>query len=243
MALNRHQASGAYRRWDFPSFDAPPPEALAPPPGEPPPDAAVTATAPAPDPSEPPPVEASPAEAALPLPEPDIQLPTAEDIERIHEEARKEGYAAGYEEATARGRMEAMRLHGLVEGLEAAMSRLDADVAEEVLALSLEVARLRVRQTLATRPESVVDLIREALVQLPQAHAQIHLNPEDLGMVRDYLGELLTHAGHRLVEDSGVARGGARIEGGGSQVDATVPTRWRRIMDNLGRNIPWEGEG
>jgi flagellar assembly protein FliH len=175
-------------------------------------------------------------------PEPDIHLPTAEDIERIHEEARKDGYAAGYEEGTARGRIEAMQFHGLVESLENSMTSLDREVADEILALATELARQMVRQTLVVRPESVVDLIREALLQLPQAHALIHINPEDLAMAKDYLGEQLSHSSHRLIDDPTITRGGVRIEAAGSQIDATVQTRWRRVMDNLSRNIPWDGE-
>lgn len=232
------QASGAYRRWQLPSFDEP----LMPAPVD---DAPALAADPEPEPPPPEPVFEAPVELEpeIPIPEPHIHLPTADEIERIHEEARKEGYDAGYEEATARGRMEAMQLHGLVQSLENAMTSLDQEVADEILAVAIEVARQMVRHSLAHNPESVAELIREALLQLPQAHAMVHLNPEDLAMVRDYLGEQLTHGGHRLVEDASVARGGARIEAAGSQIDATLQTRWRRIMDNLGRNVLWDGDG
>ena len=123
------------------------------------------------------------------------------------------------------------------------MTSLDREVADEILALATELARQMVRQTLNGRPEAVVDLIREALLQLPQNHALIHLNPEDAEMVKEYLGEQLSHAGHRLVEDVTITRGGVRIDASGSQIDATVQTRWRRIMENLGRNISWDGDG
>jgi flagellar assembly protein FliH len=139
--------------------------------------------------------------------------------------------------------MEAMQFHGLVQGLETALTTLDQEVADEVLALAIEVARQMIRHSLAEHPESVAELIREALLQLPQTHAMVHLHPDDLAMVRDYLGEQLTHGGHRLVEDSSIARGGVRIDAGGSQIDATLQTRWRRIMDNLGRNVQWDGDG
>lgn len=238
--MSPHQAAGAYRRWNPPSFDESPAAAVEP--------EAVLVTPPPPAPL--PELEPEPAPdpmpefvAPLPLPEPDIHLPTAEDIERIHDEARKDGYAAGYEEGTARGRMEAMQFHGLVQGLETALTTLDQEVADEVLALAIEVARQMIRHSLAEHPESVAELIREALLQLPQTHAMVHLHPDDLAMVRDYLGEQLTHGGHRLVEDSSIARGGVRIDAGGSQIDATLQTRWRRIMDNLGRNVQWDGDG
>ncbi len=232
------QASGAYRRWQLPSFDEPEQRVTID-------DIPLPKAAPEPEPPPAAPVFEAPIELEpdIPIPEPHIHLPTAEDIERIHEEARKEGYDAGYEEATARGRMEAMQLHSMVQSLESAMTTLDQEVADEILAVAIEVARQMVRHSLAHNPESVAELIREALLQLPQAHAMVHLNPEDLAMVREYLGDQLTHGGHRLVEDSTISRGGARIEAAGSQIDATLQTRWRRIMDNLGRNVPWDGDG
>jgi len=245
--MSPHQAAGAYQRWKLPSFDEPQPAEPSP--------AAADIAAPAPEPLDEPVFapEAMPAvpeetpfiAEALALPDtaPDIHLPTADDIERIHEEARKDGYSAGYEEGTARGRMEAMQFHSLVQGLENSLTVLDREVAEEVLTLAIEVARQMVRNSLEAHPESTAELIREALLQLPQVHAQIHLHPEDVAMARDYLGEQLTHSGHRLVEDPSISRGGVRIDAAGSQIDATVQTRWRRIMDNLGRNIHWDGDG
>ncbi|QID17259.1 flagellar assembly protein FliH [Nitrogeniibacter mangrovi] len=226
MSFHRNQAAGAYRRWDPPSFDAPPEPEPAP----------VELDSPEPPPEP----ETFEPEADA---EPPFKLPTAEDIERIHDEARKEGYAAGYEEATARGRMEALQLHTLVENLDAAMTQLDQDVAEEVLALSLEVARQMVQHSMHEHPAMVVDVVREALHHLPQGRALIHLNPEDASLVREYLGEQLKHNEHRLVEDDTVARGGCRVEAAGSMVDATVQTRWRRIMENLGRDdTEWEAQ-
>lgn len=215
MAVTRHQAVGAYRPWDLPAFDAPvapPPEAAPPPP--------------------PPVAEAPP---PPPEPQPAVKLPTVEDIERIHDAAHKEGYAAGYEEGTARGRLEAARLHSLAENLDEALVKVDAEVTEELLALAIEIARQMVRRELAGKREAIVDIVREALQQLPQNHAMIHLHPDDVGLVREHLGEQLAHLGNRLVEDARVTPGGCLIDAAGSQIDATVQTRWRRIMENLGR--------
>ncbi|MBL8436527.1 MAG: flagellar assembly protein FliH [Zoogloea sp.] len=244
--MSHHQAAGAYRRWSPPSFDEPAAQPAAEGVSMPPIEPAVLAEPDIPDTAElviNPEPEAPPFIAPLPDPAPEIHLPTADDIERIHEEARKEGYDAGYEEGTARGRMEAMNLHSLVQELDDSLTRLDQEVANEILSLSIEVARQMVRHHFAAHPESVAELIREALLQMPQAHAMVHLNPDDLELAREYLGEQLTHAGHRLVEDASISRGGVRIDAGGSQIDATVQTRWRRILDNLGRNVAWDGDG
>lgn len=166
-------------------------------------------------------------------------LPTADDVERMHRDAHKQGYDAGYEEGTARARMEALRLHTLVEQLNDALGQFDQKVAESLLDLSLEVARQVVRQTIAARPAMILDVVREALTQLPHQHAAIYLHPEDASLVRSYLGDQLTHLGHRIFEEAGLARGGLRMEAGGSHLDAGVETRWRRVIESMGASGDW----
>lgn len=242
MSFARHQAVGAYRRWEPTDFD-------------------VDASTPAPLPLSP-----APEAVAPPEPEPlvDLQLPTAEEIERMHEEiraaafaeGREEGHAvghaaglaagraAGHAEGKAQAEAEAARLATLADGLERALGELDREVAEELMALAIELARQMVRQTLAQHPESILDTIRGALQQLPQGHAQIRLHPDDLALARQHLGEQLSHAGHRLQEDLALERGGCRLDTPAAQVDATLETRWRRVLESLGReNAQWRTAG
>ncbi|MCB1961394.1 MAG: flagellar assembly protein FliH [Rhodocyclaceae bacterium] len=222
MSYNRHQAVGAYQRWEPVAFDAPP--------------------APDPEPEAPPEPPSLAAEDAAPN-EPPLKLPTAEDIERIHEAAHKNGYDAGYEEATARGRVEALQLHTLLTELDSALKTLDQNIAEEVLSLSVEIARQMVQRSLTDTPEVIIDTVRAALLHLPQAKTLIHLHPADLALAREYLGEQLAHHDHRLVEDDTLTPGGCRVEAAGSMVDARVETRWRRIMESLGReDTAWAPE-
>ncbi|WP_068636384.1 flagellar assembly protein FliH [Thauera butanivorans] len=240
MSISRHQAVGAYRRWtpeDFDAREAPPPPAGA--------DAAAAA--------EPEAVPDAP-EPAYSLP-PDLKLPTAEEIERMHEEIRnaareegwREGHEAGlaagtaegerkgYEEGKARTEAEAARVLALAERLEQSLAEIDREVAEELMALAIELARQMVHHTLRLHPETVLDTIRIALQQLPQGNAQIRLHPDDLALVRDNLGEQLAQAGHRLQEDFDLQRGECRIDTQGAQLDATLETRWRRVLESLGR--------
>lgn len=167
------------------------------------------------------------------------RLPTADDIERIHRDAHKQGYDAGYEEGTARARMEAMRLHALVEKLDAALGEFDQQVSEELLALSIEIARQVVRQSISARPELILDVVREGLSHLPQQHVAIHLHPEDATLARTHLGEQITHLGHRIFEDAAISRGGVRMEAGGSQLDASVENRWKRVLASMGVSGEW----
>lgn len=209
--IPKHQASGAFRRAEFASFDAP---------------IAV---------ADPPAAEEPAAEPVFEV-APGVPLPTAEDVERLQQDAWKEGYAAGYEEGSARGRMEAAQLHQLLQAMDAAMSQLDQEVAEEIQALALEVARQVLRDTLDAKPESLLTVIREALAQLPQQAATVRVHPEDVELVRQYLGEQFDSIGHRVVEDSNVERGGCLVEAAGSQIDAQITTRWRRVVEHLSRS-------
>src|SRR5437773_976157 len=86
-----------------------------------------------------------------------IRPPTVRELEGIQQSAQKEGYDAGYEEGTARARMEALRLHTLVEQLDGACSEWDQEVAQELVQLAVGVARQIVRQALDLRPDLIVE--------------------------------------------------------------------------------------
>ncbi len=218
--ISGNQASGAFRRLQFDQFDAP---------------------ASPPEPAR----EAETALAAEPVPEagdapleiaPGITLPTLEELERISNEAQREGYAAGYEEGAARGRMEAAELHQLIQGLDTALATFDEEVAEDIRNLAIEIARQVVRDTLATRPDTVLAVVREALRSLPQQGALLRVNPDDAQLMRRYLEEHFEGLSHRVVEDPEIARGGCLIESAGGQIDARVETRWRRVVESLSKS-------
>jgi flagellar assembly protein FliH len=201
----------AWERWELASFDAP---------GTPGSAAAARNSAP----------------AGMPL-----KPSAAEEIEQLRQQARNTGQAEGYAEGRAQALKEAKRLAALAEQLDSALNAFDQQVAEDLLALALDVARQVIRQSLAVKPELLLETVREALVQMPHQHANIILHPEDASLVRTYLGEQLAHAGQRILEDPRIERGGCLIEAAGSQIDASLATRWRRVVENLGSNAEWLG--
>lgn len=203
----------AWERWELADFDAPARRK----PAEP---------AAAPPPPEPPP--------------PAVKLPTAEDVERIYQQARDDGTKAGYQEGVAKARDEAARFGRAAGKLEAALKDLDTGVADELLALSLELARLVVGSELSARPEAVLAVIHEAIGQLPHQHAAIYLHPDDASLARSFLGDQLGHAGHRIHEDAKLKRGDCVLDAGGSHLDATLATRWRRVLESLGIEDAWQ---
>lgn len=183
--------------------------------------------------------------APAPPAQPEYHLPTAGEIERMHIEAaesgRKAGFEHGYEEGTARVRMEALRINTLLEHFETAVSQFDQQVGESLVRLALEIARKVLRRELKTQPHSLLDVVREALAQLPHQHVNIHVHPDDAQLLRTHLADQVLHAGHRIREDAGLTRGGCRLDAAGTQVDATVETRWRRVVESLGLRDDWAG--
>ena len=110
------------------------------------------------------------------------------------------------------------------------------------MALALEIARQMLRQVVSVKPETILAVVQEALTQLPHHHAAIYLHPLDADLVRRFSGDQLLHAGHRINEDAQLHRGDVIIEANGAQVEATLATRWRRIVETLGSKTPWTDE-
>jgi flagellar assembly protein FliH len=185
-------------------------------------------------------------------PPPPVPQLTAEEVEAIRRQARDEGHAAGREEGRKQGfdegyrdgqaqaQSEGARLVTAANALENAFAGLEQEVAKELLALTVELSRLVLHRELIAQPEALLDVLRRALAQLPHQHAAIYLHPDDASLARSYLGDQLAHAGHRIHEDPRLGRGDCMIESGGSQLDATVATRWRRVIETLGLEAAWE---
>ncbi len=165
--------------------------------------------------------------------------PAVDELAALRQRAADEGRLAGYAAGQAAAREEAVRLQRAVEGLEQALTELDQQVADELLALAVEIARQVVRREISAHPEVILGVVHEALEQLPHQHATIYLNPEDSSLVRSHLGDSLAHAGHRILEAPHLKQGDCLVEVGGSQIDAKVATRWRRVVESLGIESAW----
>jgi len=193
-------------------------------------------------PSPPPPVS-SEAESASETAQP-FNLPTAEDIERMHEEARASGYEAGFAEGRAAGEQQAReaaeenarQLLSLIENLKTSITDLEQTVADQLLSLSIEIASQVTRNAIKVNPDILLPLIREAIGALPLHHAHIvlRLNPKDIESVRSAMGEQFSQLGAQLMEDGTISPGGCMLLAGASEVDATIETRWKRVLEAIG---------
>lgn len=177
-----------------------------------------------------------------------VKLPTAEDIERIHQEAHREGYEAGRHEGYAAGLAEAnadvARIQALGVALDDAMQNVERELSQALLVLALDIAKQMLIKALEVKPELLLPVVRAAIESLPHnaQHPRIRLNPRDAALVRELLSAE-PHAGWRVVEDPAVVPGGCLIETSTAEVDATLPSRWQRIATALGQADSWLADG
>ncbi|MDA8258490.1 MAG: flagellar assembly protein FliH [Betaproteobacteria bacterium] len=173
------------------------------------------------------------------------QTPPAVDAEaelaRLRETARAEGYAEGLAAGRAEGEQACGRMKQLAESFGTTLDNFDFRLADMVLELALDVARQVVAGELAARPERVLDVVNMALKQMAETsrEARLLLNPEDAALVRPHLDQVLDKNRLRIVEDARIVRGGCLIETGQGDLDATLPARWRQVVQVLGSNLNW----
>jgi len=155
--------------------------------------------------------------------------------------AAQEGFRKGYASGEARTATEAARFAALTREFSAAVQGLETELAERLLDLALDIAKQMLRSDVNARREALLPVVREAMHCIPEntQRAQLQLNPADVELVRGRIGDELNLGGWIIVEDHRIEPGGCRIVSSTGDVDATLPTRWRKIVAALGRETPW----
>jgi len=172
-------------------------------------------------------------------------VPTVAQLEHIQQQAHEEGYNAGYAKGYAEGAQkahaEAQRLAEMIGALEKELQQVDQQIAQDLLNLALEIAKQMLQQTLKVKPDLLLGVVREAISELPHfnQHANLVLHPADAELVRTSMGEQLTHTDWKIFEDAQMERGGCRVETANSQIDATLATRWKRVVSSIGQDSTW----
>lgn len=163
------------------------------------------------------------------------------ELARLRDAVYAEGYAAGLAAAREESERSSAQMKQVAESFSATLDNLDFRLADMVLDLALDIARQVVAGELAVRPERILDVVNLALRQMAETNreARLLLNPEDVALIRPHLEQVLDKNRLRIVEDSRIARGGCLIETGQGDLDATLPARWRQVVQVLGSNTTW----
>jgi len=178
--------------------------------------------------------------------------------EAVHQAAYSQGYTEGFAQGHAQATLDGQRQiteYIASQGQEAAQAFLtlfataqtqlqdsEQALAQGVLELACELSRQVLRHELATNPNALLPVVREALGMLAadSKAAVVRLNPVDVEVFSAVLKTEFANLSLTLVPDTAVVRGGCLVESAGTVVDGTVQRRWQRAVASLGLESAWE---
>lgn len=160
------------------------------------------------------------------------------DLETRRRKAAEEGYAAGYRDGQAAAKQVERRLGELLASTERSLALMEERLAGDLVNLATDLAREVLRVELRSNRESLVAVAGEALALLSQEATAVRVlaNPSDAGLLRTRLADDLARGRWTLTEDPRIEPGGVRVLSSTGNVDATLGTRWRRVLATLGQD-------
>lgn len=172
-----------------------------------------------------------------------------EQLAQILEDVRKEAYNKGMQEGFTVGMAKAREVAkqdkqhflNLIAAFTEALELSDEQIAEDVLALSLDIAKSMLKTKLNVDQNALLPVVLDAIHYLPsiQKPARILVHRDDMQMLREHMADEIQNDHWVIQEDSNIERGGCLVETGANQVDATNTMRWKRITEALAQNNDW----
>lgn len=164
-------------------------------------------------------------------------LPTAEDIENIYNEARKEGYENGYKEGLEKGKNETesalASLEQFMQVLQEPYRQISDDVIDTIKHIAVVIAGQIIRREINMDDKNIIAAVKKSLSLIDDIEKPItiHVNPADISTVREYISGL--EGNIKFFEDITITRGGCRIDAAKSIIDATIESQITEISAAL----------
>lgn len=169
---------------------------------------------------------------------------TAGQLEALQKHAYQEGFDLGRREGRDAGQREigaeldakygqgVRSMAAMLCALAKPMEKLDEEMERMLVDLVILIARQLIRRELKTAQGEIVAVVREAVASLPIAsrHPRIHINPDDVDIVRQAFSLSDAQESYTLDEDPLISRGGCLIETATSFIDATVEARLNAVI-------------
>lgn len=164
-------------------------------------------------------------------------------------QGQEEGQAQGHAEALAAGAQQVQQATAQFEAVaqewESQRTTFDREARSAVLAFALKFARRVTHRVIETDPAVVTDQVAAALGRvLEPTDVTIRVHPEDRATLTETLPDLLAGLSHlqqvELLDDQAVGRGGCALALRGGEVDASIDTQIRRIVEVMLPGTPQE---
>lgn len=177
-----------------------------------------------------------------------------EKAAKVYDEATKSGYSKGYTKGMQDGFAVGMdnakqqinddrqTLKNIALQFNHALESADESIADDVLALALDIAQAMIKNTIKHDPQAILPIVMDSIHYLPHIEkpARLILHHDDAKVVREHLGDELINEGWVIQEESHIEQGGCLVETGANQIDATNHVRWKRISEAFSKKVDWK---
>jgi len=160
-------------------------------------------------------------------------LPTANDVEKIYQEASKEGFEQGYNAGMDAARQEidttVKEINGFMKILQGPYKHISGDVVDTLKNIAVIIAGQIVRREINTDEKNIIAAINKSLSLVDEIKKPltIHINPNDITTVTEHLSHM--EGNIKFIEDVTITRGGCRIDTSMSIIDATIESQITEI--------------
>ena len=165
----------------------------------------------------------------------------AQGVEEGHAEGHETGLKQAIEDGHARTETEVQRLTNLLQNCALALHEVEEETGQALIRLAISISQQVIRSTLTLEPERILETIHDIL-HLDggqEGLLRLRLHPEDLALVQVHIADDPLARQWRLQADPTIERGGCIAETTLGSIDATLQTRWQRVVGALGQNMPW----
>ena len=165
------------------------------------------------------------------------------DIEARVKEAYEKGLADARQEARAAARAEyreaVEKLAQTTARLHEYRSRIRHDAEQDLVKLSIAIARRLIRRELTVDPESVHGIIRVALEKMQARDiSRLRVHPSHVAGVKEMLQRTSGATGLEVAADPSLQPGDAIFETSRSELDATIESQLREIERGFADRLP-----
>jgi flagellar assembly protein FliH len=184
--------------------------------------------------------EPAPAKVAEPDPAESLELQRrVAEFDRLRQLESAEAHHKGVEDGLRRGREEAAaevrkafdQVARTLEELAQVKRKLRQEAEEELVKLSLAVARRILYRELSTDPSSIEGIVHAALQKLQQREvSRVRVFPAGVAAVRSALERSGSRSGLDVVPDPGLATGALLFETSVGELDASIDTQLQEIQ-------------
>jgi type III secretion protein L len=162
-------------------------------------------------------------------------LSAQEKTEKEAEDLKKKGYDDGYQEGLT-------QLNEQILGLDNEKKRLRHEMNQLILPLALKAAKKIVAGELKSQPETIVNIVLQALAPVMQNHQiTIYVNKADKDILeteKPQLKEKLEQIQSLAIKErEDVSQGGCIIETESGIINATIENQWRGIESAFDRYL------